>query len=275
MPLLAPEQGAPPADTDPIAARAGSDVRAESFALPALDANAARELGDALLARRALFVRWNERAKVLGLRVSLPTRLGFDVPALEHALGGALPASEVADLKRIQERLDRADVKRAYEVLRDGFAESIERHEVQHRLDRMQGLAMPHAIDALVPPGQGPAGEKLRDHIRAELSAYVSQIARDDGTPKTTFTLLLRFLVDPRMRGTPEWYAALVATEELARELAIADVVPIRVGGHLDDVRIDHAHHALSSVPPDALRSAARRVWTSLFAADLPPLSPL
>jgi hypothetical protein len=275
LPLLAPEQGAAPADTDPIAARAAKDARAEVAALPDLDAQAATELGDALHARRALFVKWSARAKTLGLRVSLPPRLALDMAMVEREVGTAFPRAEVDELKQIQTRLDRAEVKHAYEILRDGFADSIERHEVQHRLDAMTPIPFPPQIDALVPPGQGIAGDRLRDRMRAELSAYVSQIARDERTPRTTFTLLARFLVDPRMRGTAESYAALIAMEELARDLGVSGVSPILQHGHLDDARIDLAHKSITAVPPEALRESARRVWKRLFAVDLAPVSRL
>jgi hypothetical protein len=271
MPLLAPEQGASPAATDPIAARAGKDVRAEVAALD-VDGAAARELGDALFARRTLFVRWNERAKTLGMRVILPSKLANDVPALERDLGTSATRGEIEDMKRIQQRLDKPEVKRAYDALRDGYAESVERHEVQHRLDAMTPIPTPPPIDGLVPPGQGAAGEKLRDRIRAELSAYVAQIARDDRMPKTTFTLLARFLVDPRMRGTAESYASLVALEELSRELGVSGVIPILERGHLNDARIDLAHRSITAVTADDLRGAARRVWKRLFGAELAPL---
>ncbi|HSO33754.1 MAG TPA: hypothetical protein VLT33_14575 [Labilithrix sp.] len=278
MPLLASEApdgegaGGPPAP-EAIARRAGENVRAEVDEVLGANKAAGRELGEAVRARRALFDKWNQRLKGRGTLKS-PVKLDVDVDALERELGPSIPPAEIAELRAQQKRLERLDVRKAYATLRDAFVASVERHEVQHRLDQITPIPTPKALDALVPPG-AKAAENVRNHVRSELSAYLAQIARDEPLTRTTFTMLLRFLADPRVRGGAESYAALVATEQLAAELGIAGVAPLFHDGKLDDARIDLAHRELTNVPAPKLRDAARKVWSRLFGAPLAPLAPV
>ena len=280
MPLLANEaqREGGPGPTGPeaiaISLRAGKNVRVEVDELLGTDVAAGRELGEAVRARRTLFEKWNERLRARGTLKS-PARLELDVDALEKEVAGAIPKTDLDELRRLQKRLDGPDVRKAYATLRDVFIASVERHEVQHRLDHMRAIPTPKPIDALVPPGQGSGADNVRDHVKSELSAYLAQIAREEPLTKTTFTMLLRFLADPRVRGGVESYAALIATEELAAELDIKGVAPLLRDRKLDDARIEIAHRELTSVPAPALREAARKVWGRLFAGDLAPLTKL
>jgi len=277
MPLLATEApdgvegggGPPPPDT--IAKRAGENVRVEVDEVLGANKPAARELGEAVRARRKLFDTWNVRLKGRGTLKS-PARLDVDVDALEKEVGPTIPPAELAELRALQKRLERLDVRKAYATLRDVFVASVERHEVQHRLDQITPIATPKELDPLVPPGGGKASENIRNHIRSELSAYLSQIARDEPLTRTTFTMLLRFLADARVRGGAESYAALIATEQLAQELGIKGVAPLMHDRALDDARIELAHRELTNVPAPKLRDAARKVWSRLFGGPLAPL---
>lgn len=279
MPLLASEapdgegEGGPP-PPDAVAKRAGENARAEIDEVLGANKAAGRELGEAVRARRVLFDRWNDRLRGRGTLKS-PARLDVDVDALEKELGSlgrAVPPSELAELRALQKRLQAIEVRKAYATLRDAFVASVERHEVQHRLDQITPIAMPKELDPLVAPGGGKASEKIRNHIRSELSAYLSQIARDEPLTRTTFTMLLRFLADPRVRGGAESYAALIAIEQLASELGIKGVTPLVQDGKLDDARIDLAHRELTNVPAPRLRDAAKKVWSRLFGAPFAPL---
>jgi hypothetical protein len=167
------------------------------------------------------------------------------------------------------------DVTKVYEQLRDAYADSVERHEVQHRLDHMKPVPFPKALDAFVAPDQGPASDAAREKIRSELSAYLAQLARDDRTTRTTFTLIARFLVDPKLRGAAESYSAAIAIEELARELGVTGVVPIVHDGGVDEARLVRAHETITAVGRERLSGAARNVWAHLFGRDLAPLEHL
>ena len=87
--------------------------------------------------------------------------------------------------------------------------------------------------------------------------------------------MLLRFLVDPRVRGGAESYAALIATEQLADELGIKGVTPLVQDHKLDDARVELAHRELTNVPAPKLRDAARKVWSRLFGLPFAPLDRL
>ncbi|MDB4942654.1 MAG: hypothetical protein JWP97_2188 [Labilithrix sp.] len=277
MPLLASEaesDASPvplPRETAAIAARAGVAVRAELGAVLDKDAASARELGEALQARRALFDKWNGRLRGRGTLKS-PPRLEVDVDALAREVGTALPAAEVEQLRALEKRLDAPGVRKAWASLRDTFLATVERHEVQHRLDQIIKISPPHALDALIPPGQGKSADDVREHVSAELSAYLAQIARDEQMARTSFTMLLRFVADPRVRGTAESYAAIIATEQLAAELGVEGVAPIVHDRDVDDAHVDRAHREITAVTPEKLREAAGKVWARLYGRPLAPL---
>jgi hypothetical protein len=273
MPMRDPDDVDPAAEANTSSAEGGKGVRADIAALPGVDPGAVRELGEALRTRRALFVKWNERLKDSGRKIKNPPRLALDVAELEREARGLLPRVEIDELRKIQKRLGRGEVERAYETIRDAFSASVERHEVQHRLDALRPLPRPVAIDELMPATQTPAGERRRDKIQMELSGYLSQIARDDLVPHVTFSLFVRFLVDPKLRGLEEAYAAIAAVEALAPELGATDVGHVFHDHKFDEDRILRAHqYAVAARGPD-LSAAARRVWGRLFGVELGPLA--
>jgi hypothetical protein len=272
MPLL-PLGEVGDADGDTIQMQAGADLRSDVADLPGIEAASARELGEALAGRRALFVKWNEQARARGLSLKFPAHLAFDAGALERASAGMLPASELRELRRWQERLARTELKRVYDVFSGAFTASVERHEVQHRLDLIRPIPMLERIDSILPPGRGAASDRIRDKIRSETSAYLAQLARDDRLTRSTFSRLMQFLVNPATRGTPESYVALILLEELGSELDAAVGAPLLHDHRFDIERIARAHKRIVSLPREKLRSAAARTWSRLFRAELAPLT--
>ncbi len=273
MPMLAPGAASTSDDGKAIEAQGGKDLRADIVDVPDLDQARARELGEALRARRALFVKWDEQGKARGITMRFPARLTLDVGTLERQWAGVVPWAELKELRRLQERLARPEVLRAYEVFRDSFIASIERHEVQHRLDQIRPIPMLERIDSIVPKGRGPANERIRDKIRIETSAYLAQIARDDRLARSTFARLLQFVVNPAMRGTPESYATLIILEALGPELKVEGGAPLFHDHAFDLGRIARAHQRIVAVPREELRAAAARAWSRLFGMDLAPLA--
>ncbi len=128
-------------------------------------------------------------------------------------------------------------------------------------------------IDSILPPGRGPANERIRDKIRSETSAYLAQIARADRLARTNFARLMQFVVNPVMRGTPESYATLIIFEELARELKLADDGPLLHDHAFDLARFARAHRAIASESSEQLRAGAARVWSRIFRAEFAPLT--
>jgi hypothetical protein len=282
MPLVLPERSAPPTRSRvspplaEIAARAGEQARLELGALPGVDREALENLGAALRARRELLEKYNSRLHVLGVELRIPTGLTLDLASLEHDLGDNLDARDQAALREIQARVASAASAKAFASVRDALADSIERHEVQHRLDlehatRHGPLAMPAPVSASI-RGEGPRAEEFRDAIKNELSGYVAELARDARMPKTMLALLLRFLMNPRTRTSTEAHVARITAEELCRVLGIRDVAPLVHDGLLDEERLARAHRELTQVSPSELAGAAATAWRNLFGRPLPEL---
>ena len=250
-----------------IAARGGELAREEMSTVVAKDD--ALALGEALRARRELFDKWRN---VMHIAVRPPSKLSMDLAAFEKDLANDLSRDELRALRDVQHRLDVASVVTTYERLRDAFADSIERHEAQHRLDVMRPIPVPAPIDDIIPPQPNKSAERMRMRMQAELSAYLSQVGRDEKMARTTYTLLLRFLVDPRTRGTAEATAAMITTEVLAKELGIKDVVALVENGHLDEDRVVRAHAEICRASSADVAAAARKAWTRMFEVPFPSL---
>ncbi|MBS2013759.1 MAG: hypothetical protein JST00_12780 [Deltaproteobacteria bacterium] len=285
LPALAPdapmpfggEEAKPSPSAIAIGARAGAVAREELGGLPGVQADVAREVGEALRARRGLYEEWNRGSdSELGLGVRPPKGLALDVPIAVFAerAAGLVPRADLATLAEIQARLERDDAARTHGALRDAFADSVERHEAQHRLDAMMHLRMSAAVRAVV-HGEGANVATIRNGVNNELSAYLAQIARDPKMPRTTYSLLVRFVVNPRTRVSSEGIAGVLATEALARELGAADTTPLVVDRRLDEERLVRAHRVITEAKPELVASAARRAWATIFGRELPALEAL
>jgi len=184
-------------------------------------------------------------------------------PAALGALGDRGGACARAELAGLEEP-----------AIRAAFADSVERHEAQHRLDAVSPIPMPAPVEALV-RGEGRDADDLRDVVKNELSAYVAQIARETRTPCTTATLLARFAANPKTRGSTESAAAVIAVDALARELGGREGAPLVERARLDEARLVRAHATIAAAPPEAINGAARRAWARLFGRPLAPLEPV
>jgi hypothetical protein len=250
---------------------AGVQLREDVRAIPQLDQKALAVIVDALATRQALLARWNERVLSRGARITLPTTLMFDVDVIASRLETIAAPNEITQLKRAQASIAAPEVMRAYADLLEAFTASVERHEVQHRLDTSHPTPMPARVDEFFPPGRGMATDRARTRLTHELSAYVAQIARDEALARTTYSLLVRFLFDPNMRGGIESHVALIVTQELARELGVP-LGPILVNRTVDDAMLERAHAGITGHPPAKIAAAASQVWSRLFGAPLAPL---
>jgi hypothetical protein len=181
--------------------------------------------------------------------------------------------AEIEDLTAIDATLGAEGVAQAFAALREALAASVERHEVQHRLDAQRPLVMPKALADRVGPAEKNGHERSHAaRARAELSAYLAELARDDRTGRVGLGAIARFLFDRRQHGSAECYAALVILEGLASELGVPQEGPLVVGAALDRHAASRLYLALADQPPDRLRAASKRLWERLFAAPLPDL---
>lgn len=284
LPALAPgapmafggdESKPPSASAVAIGAKAGEIARAELGGLPGVEADVARQVGEALRERRGLYEQWNRGSTTeLGLGVKPPKGLALDLDAFAQRTEGLVEKRDLETLEAIQARLEQPDAGRTYGALRDAFGDSVERHESQHRLDAMTHLKMSKAVRDVV-HGDSAAVATIRNGVNNELSAYLAQIARDPKMPRTTYSLLVRFVVNPRTRVSSEGIAGVILTEALARELNVADVTPLVVNRRLDEERLVRAHGAITDAKAEDVALAARRAWASLFGRELLPLDAL
>jgi hypothetical protein len=110
------------------------------------------------------------------------------------------------------------------------------------------------------------------ERARAELSAYLGEIARDERTPRLGLTMIARFAFDKGRWGSSESFAAVVIVDGLARQLGMP-VPALLVKNEIDRSALAKLYLALTDVPPDRLRATARTLWAKLFGAPLAPLA--
>jgi len=264
--------GVPAEERAAVEARAGELCRAEYGALPGLDAAAAVRLGEALGRRRAIVEALEKRAEARGLALVTPGKLRLP-ESFTRSIEPLATKAEIADLKAIDDALAGEPAQRAFTALRDALAASIERHEVQHRLDARRARVMPQALaDRTGPLVQNGREHKHADRARAELSAYLSELARDPRTGRVGLGALARFVFDRQHHGVPECYAAIVILEGLADTLGLPREAPLIAGRAVNRRAAARLYLALAAQPPERLRDAARRLWEKLFASPLPDL---
>jgi hypothetical protein len=183
-----------------------------------------------------------------------------------------VPHAEIAALRGVDEALGDEDRGRMFAALAGALGTSVERHEVQHRLDAAAPKVMPDLLARHVGPLEKDGHERRHAATsRAELSAYLAELARDDRTAGVGLTMIARFLFDRHMHGTAESYAALVILEGLSEDLG-GSQRPMLVSGTIDRRAVADVYLALEAWPRDRLRDSAKKLWEKLFEAPLPVL---
>jgi hypothetical protein len=282
LPALSPAEGVELAgdegDPDPgadwpavVESRAG-DLLRDYFA-GAEDRATLERIGALLVRRRAIVRKWKRELPLVGLDLRAPARL---VPEADYAseLRHRVPSASLDEWDRIHDELLAPGTVAAFERLRDRFAFSTERHEVQHRLDYARGLVpVPtHIADRLgvQNPLDVPAAS-YAGRCRDETSAYLAQMADPGDSPVLSLVLLARFLFDEAHWGSPYACAAQMVYELVGAELGVerADVPFVRRG---EVVRPELAKRfvAIFARPPAELRDAARAAWERAYGEPLP-----
>ncbi len=277
LPALAPKEATELLDersVDPgsgwqaaLRARAGEVVRE---AMPTRDGEPLREVGELLARRRALIVSWSRTMAGLGHRLRVPERL---VPEADYSteLERRIARRELHEWDELHARLVTPRLLGAFLAARDLVGASVERHEVQHRLDYGSGLQpVPERLARLVGldnPLDAPPGS-LAARVRDEQSAFLAQIA-DSARPSLDVLLLARYAFDAAQWGTPYTYVSLAILGELAERTGRTPE-PLIVRGSVDRVALAGLFHHLVALRPDALREAARGAWEAARGAKLP-----
>ncbi len=233
-----------------------------------------QRLGDLLARRVEIYQEWNELLEARRMSIDPPSQLKIEWK-YRREMEGLVTHKAMDELDEIQNALAKPAIRLAYQNVHDHFAQSVERHEAQHRLDyaKLYTLPMPDALAEYVgdlPDGLAGQGT-LAASALAEMSAYLSELARDPLTPKLNLTLLVRYLLDKGAWGMGESYAALVIVEGLADELGIEheDFV-IRRSINRDTIA--EVYKQLCEVESDRFQDAAILLWARSFETELPVL---
>ncbi len=245
--------------------KAGDRARAELGA-EADDPRFSR-LAELLARRRSLVRKWAATLPQLGLVLHVPQRY---VPEAryEEELSHRVPRRDLDEWKELHEELMKPSMLDAFVALRRRVVGSVERHEIQHRLDYGAGLlAVPPDICALlgIDNPLGVSAASVGGRARDELSAYLAQIA-SGATPIRDLLLLSRSLFGERSDAYS--YAAWAAFLGIGRELDIDTSLIAR--GRVHAEQFGRVLDALIERTPVEIRAAAARYRRAAYGADLP-----
>lgn len=256
-----------------IKTRAGQLVREAFYAAFPNENQALTELGELLQRRDALFTRVNNRLAPRGISMRVPERLEIAPDYLDQLERVAAPGDR-AELADLQDRLTAPSMRRLFSRLLMRHASSVERHEVQHRLDYADPeFAVPSALLGAMGVSDTEDNRKKTsiERASAELSAYAAELARDPGWVMVNLALLTEHLYDGS--GGAEGWSAILILDGLADLTGVyaAPNAPRRLLDSLplgpDDVA--PVHLALMAVRPDALSSAAAALWQRWYGRPL------
>jgi hypothetical protein len=231
-----------------------------------------REVGAILARRRALVERWRRSTAALRKRMHVPERL---IPEADYRtdLDKLVPRAELIEWDEMHERLASGPLEATFLRLRGRFAEGVERHEVQHRVDFETQLApLPEDIREwlLLDDGKPEDTSGFGARVRQETSAFLAALAASGGRARLDLILATRYLFQRSMQGNAYSYAGLVVLSEVARHLGVEPQGPLIARRHI--ARGEAARLLLGCVErPDArVAEAASKGWSRLFGRPLP-----
>jgi len=233
----------------------------------ALDPKMAR-VGELLARRRALVRKWRASLSGQGLVLVIPDRL---VPEQDYAqeLEIRITRENLREWDALHEELLSSDLLAAFARFRDAYTLSIERHEVQHRLDYSRGFSPLPAVlasllnveDRLDLPEASPAA-----NARAELSSYLAQLAQG-GAPLLDLVLISRLALSRLTLGEAHSYAAVGALLSVGREFGIDPDAYLARGIRRRDVA--ELMTRIGDRSPTEISHAATKAYVQCFGAPL------
>lgn len=251
-----------------VNARAGELVRGYFAQTDQGRDRAVRRVGELLARRRALIASWRKDLAGLGHVLRVPERL---VPEADYAeeLSLRVPRAQLGEWDSLHAELLQSDNLAAFRRLRDFYVASVERHEVQHRIDFARGLVpIPELLCrqlGVEDPLDAPEGT-LRARAREELSAYLASIVSSTHSPVLELVLLSRHVFVGR--GGTYWHAALAAFRGIGGELGL-DVDALIGRGVIRPERFAKLWTELLLKPPAELRAAAERFYAKAYGGPL------
>lgn len=279
MPVLATGVSYPLADREwllgetgkALAAKVGEVVRREYLAALGDDAKQIDEIARLLAKRNDIVDEWRDHLARKHIYFVRAENL-FLPPDLLEQLEDVTPNYQRRRVREIEDRLAELEAPRIHARIHDLVAATVRRHEAQHGFDYDRDLELRYPqqlVDFLGPPHDADGNPiAIVRSARAELSAYLSQIANDPVTPQAALWHLARQVFDRDRAGTGEYYAGIVILEGLARHLGVAVEASRRVSREA----LARSAGAIADAPDDKLRAAAGTLWTELYSEPVVPI---
>ncbi|MEO7093917.1 MAG: hypothetical protein ABI175_11745 [Polyangiales bacterium] len=282
LPVLAPAAPWELADDDyqagpgkVLALAAGEAVRNEMLASLGADGAAAQKIAALLADRGVIMDEWRELLDRKGWVMARTDGLFLPENLLEQ-LADSVPGAQRRHVEEIEEQLAQLEAPRIASRVHQLLTLTVRRHEAQHGLDddRQQPLRYPPVLEDQLGDELDHDGEPRRrvESARAELSAYVSQIANDPTTAHLSLWNVARFAFDDNQVGGSESYAGVIIVEGLARHLGIESLGPVIHDRRIDRERLTMLATPMTKLTGEQLRTAAKAVWNDLYAEELVPI---
>jgi hypothetical protein len=248
-----------------LSATVGAVVAGELRAALGPDADAAGKIGALLVERRELVDGWRDQLDRRGLVIARTDGL-FLPEGLVDNLADAVPTYQRRRAEAIEDELAALEAPRIASRLAELLTATVRRHEAQHGFDwdRATALRYPAVVEDVLGPPHDEAGDEppIVRSVRAELSAYLSQLANDPVTPHGALWKLAYDALASDRWGTGEAYVAGIVLDGLARRLAAPGEALPRSLRRAALVRLIPR---LAATPGPALRAAAVGLWQELY----------
>jgi hypothetical protein len=280
IPVLAKDAPYPLADHEyllskdgkELAAMVGQTVRAEYAAALGADAPRAQQIATLLVERQGLIEQWRDTLARHHIGMVSTDEL-FVPDGLLEQLDGLVPHYQIERVQAIEDQIAELDAPRIASRIHELVAATVRRHEAEHGydFDRDTELRYPQPLADMLGPPHDQDGNPIAivRSARAELSAYLSQIANDPVTPHAAFWHLARQAFDKDRWFTGEMYAGYVVIEGLARHLA-PDLAPVGRGNE----RLAPLARRIAQTPGPKLREAAQQLWSELYGEPYTTITP-
>ena len=258
-------------DGKALSAQVGATVRQELVAALGVDAANAQQIAALLVERRDLLDQWRDTLARHHLRMVATDELFLPAGMLD-ALDGQVPHYQRERVDAIEDAIANLDAPRIASRIHELVATSVRRHEATHGFDadRDTEARYPQPLADMLGSPHDDEGNPVPivRAARAELSAYLSQIANDPLTPHVAYWHLARNAFTEDQWGTGEMFAAYVVTEGLARQLG--GPAPVGRGRQ----RLAPLAALIAKTPSDKLRAAAKALWTELYGEPAVTVTP-
>ena len=271
FPLADPSWSPTPA-AQALAVAAGGAVRAELRAALGHDADAAGRIAQLLHERADIIETWRTTLERQHLQMIATDDL-FLPPDLLEQLEGQVSHYQHERVEGIEDELASLDAARIASLCHELVAATVRRHEAAHGFDadRQAPLRYAALLEAQTGDAQTTDGEprELVIHARAELGAWLAQIANDPNTPQLVTWDLAGHAFSRHRWGTPESYVAVVVIEGLAKHLGGAPHDPVIHDGEIDRDRLAAVAMQIAKTNDRVLRIAAAVLWAELYGEPL------